>query len=154
MISVKAPHFHLPTPHETSVFLGGSIDMGGAEDWQTRVTEDLSNLDVTIFNPRRDDWDSSWVQDPSRGTKFREQVDWELHYLEQSTFKVFYFADGSASPITLLELGLFGDAKDTVVYCTPNFYRYGNVKVVCETKNILLVESHDKLTSTLRTLMR
>lgn len=45
-----------------SVFLAGSIEMGSAENWQARVERELADYDVLIFNPRRDDWDSSWVQ--------------------------------------------------------------------------------------------
>ena len=55
------------------VFLAGSIDMGKAEDWQPFVTERLSDLPISIFNPRRDDWDSTWVQDISN-KQFAEQV--------------------------------------------------------------------------------
>lgn len=75
MIEVKAPHPYKKTKH--MIFLAGSIEMGKAIDWQTKVTEALKNHDITILNPRRDDWDSSWkptIDDP----KFREQVEWEL----------------------------------------------------------------------------
>ena len=39
-----------------SVFLAGSIEMGKAEDWQSEVQNILKDSDVTIFSPRRDDW--------------------------------------------------------------------------------------------------
>ena len=40
-IVIKAPN---PVPYDgkVTVFLGGSIDMGVAEDWQTRLSKDLS----------------------------------------------------------------------------------------------------------------
>jgi hypothetical protein len=46
----------------TSVFLAGSIDMGAAEDWQSRVEQGLRDLEIVILNPRREEWDASWVQ--------------------------------------------------------------------------------------------
>ena len=55
------------------IFLAGSIDMGKAEDWQTRVADLLKNKSVILFNPRRDDWDSSWEQD-IENINFRNQV--------------------------------------------------------------------------------
>lgn len=121
------------------LFLAGSIDMGSAIDWQSRLTKDLQSIDnLVVCNPRRDDWDSSWVQDPTPGTQFHEQVDWELDHLADADVIVYYFADGSASPITLLELGLFAPDTDKsiIIYCTPSFYRYGNVKIVADRYSI------------------
>jgi hypothetical protein len=48
--------------------------MGKAENWQDKITQALSDTNITIFNPRRDDWDSSWVQDISN-EKFKEPVE-------------------------------------------------------------------------------
>lgn len=132
---------------EISIFLAGSIDMGSAENWQTRMENDLVDIDnLVVYNPRRDDWDSSWVQDPTPGTQFHEQVTWELDHIEASNLVVVYFADGSKSPITLLEFGLLARMdKDVVVYCTPEFYRYGNVKVVADRYNIPVYDSYETL---------
>ena len=58
-----------------SVFLAGSIEQGMAEKWQSRITDGLSDLACTIFNPRRLHWNSSWEQRASN-SKFREQVEW------------------------------------------------------------------------------
>lgn len=79
---VKAPDkFELDwTP---SVFLAGSIEMGKAVDWQTRVTKALEDLDCVVLNPRRDDWDSSWEQ-KKENAQFRQQVEWELAALEHA----------------------------------------------------------------------
>jgi hypothetical protein len=115
-----------------SLFLGGSIEMGKAEDWQTRVANALDDLPVLILNPRRDDWDASWAQDPTPGTKFHEQVEWELFGQQFCDTHAYYFCAGTKSPITLLELGMFGHSANVHIYCTPNFWRYGNVKMVCD----------------------
>jgi len=50
-------------PRPKYLFLSGSIEMGKAEKWQDRVVRLLEKTDWTILNPRRDDWDSSWIQD-------------------------------------------------------------------------------------------
>lgn len=143
-----------PEPYEQddrmSIFLGGSIDMGAAENWQDRLTKDLSDYnEIVILNPRRDDWDSSWKQDPTEGTQFYEQVEWELECQEQADVNIYYFTADSKAPITLLELGLFND--DNVVVCCPKeFYRYGNVKMVCDRYNINMVETYDDLLKLMR----
>jgi hypothetical protein len=114
-----------------SIFLAGTIDMGNSIDWQEQVThfiEDFTELhDVTIYNPRRDDWDSSWKQtidDP----QFNHQVTWELTCLEKADLVVMYFGSNSKSPISLLELGLF--KHKVLCYCPDDFYRKGNVDMV------------------------
>ena len=143
-------------PGEISIFLAGSIDMGSAENWQTRMENDLVDFDnLVVYNPRRDDWDSSWVQDPTPGTKFHEQVTWELDHIEASNLVVVYFGDDSKSPITLLEFGLsaLNFDKDVVVYCTPNFYRYGNVKIVADRYGIPVYENYDNLINQVRTFV-
>lgn len=62
---------------------------------------------------------------------------------------VYYFSADSKAPITLLELGLFND--DNVVVCCPKeFYRYGNVKMVCDRYGITIVETYDDLIKLIR----
>lgn len=153
---IKAPGaFDQDALDETqiSIFLGGSIDMGAAEDWQTRLTNDLSDYDnVILLNPRRDDWDSSWVQDPTPGTQFYEQVKWEMDQQQEADLLVYYFAPDSKSPITLLELGLYGD-DHALVCCPKEFYRYGNVKMVCDRYHIPFVETYEDMMIQIRGIL-
>lgn len=128
-----------------TIFLGGSIEMGAAVDWQTRLTNDLKDYKGLILNPRRDDWDSSWVQDPKPGTKFEEQVTWELEGQEISDLKIYYFDEKTKSPITLMEVGLYAEANDTIVCCPKEFWRYGNVAVVCERYGVTLVHTYEDM---------
>ncbi len=125
--------------------------MGLAEPWQGRLAEALSCYDdnIVLLNPRRDDWDASWAQDPTPGTQFEEQVSWELLHQESCSLAVYYFDPATKSPITLLELGAFGlqDAEATIVCCPESFYRYGNVAVFCERYGIPLVHSFEELLS-------
>ena len=116
----------------TTVFLAGSIEMGTAEDWQTRIENQFKDIDadVTLLNPRRMDWDSSWEQ-TINNLQFREQVEWELTALEKADLIFLYLSPGTKSPISLLELGLFIH-KNPVVCCPEGFWRKGNVDIVCK----------------------
>jgi len=129
-----------------SVFLAGTIDTGNSIDWQTDLTKQLK-LNSNIFNPRRDGWDDSW-ETTINSPQFNEQVNWELDALEESDIIAMYFADGSKSPISLLELGLFAnqntwaDGPKLVVYCN-DFYRKGNVDIVCQRYNIPVFTNYE-----------
>ena len=118
-----------------SVFLAGSIEMGRARDWQTEVADFLTGSGhaerFVLFNPRRDDWDSSWEQKREHPA-FYEQVTWEMDMLERSDAILFYFAPGTKSPISLLELGLHAASGKVIVCCPDGFWRKGNVDIVCE----------------------
>jgi len=126
------------SPDARSVFLAGSIDMGHAEDWQATVTRALSDRDVVILNPRRNEWDASWEQDIGFAP-FREQVEWELEALERATVIAMYFAPTSKAPVTLLELGLFLRSKRLVVCCPQGYWRRGNVEIVCRRYEVDMV---------------
>ena len=131
------------------VFLAGSIEMGKAEEWQQKVIEAVSEFNVVIFNPRRDNWDSSWEQ-KIENPKFKEQVDWELEHLEDSDMIIMYLAPGTMSPISLLEFGLYARSGKMIVYCPDGFWRKGNVDVVCERYDIPQVEKFDELITLIR----
>lgn len=115
------------------VFLAGSIEMGKAIDWQKKVENSLKDLSVVIYNPRRDDWDSSWIQ-KIENPKFNEQVTWELSALEQSDVIAMYFAPKTASPISLLELGLHigKNPEKLTVFCPDGYEKKGNVDITCQ----------------------
>lgn len=126
------------------IFLAGSIEMGAAEDWQNIISNDLSTFEGTIFNPRRDEWDSSWEQS-IKNDKFKEQVTWELDSLDASDIIVFYFAPKTKSPISLLELGKYIDkGKKLFVICPEGFWRKGNIEILCDRYNVKLYLSIDE----------
>jgi len=116
---------------EKTVFLAGSIEMGVADDWQSRLIARLADQpNVVALNPRREDWDSSWrqsIDDP----KFREQVEWELDGLERADVIAMWFDPNTKAPITLLELGLFARSNKVIVGCPDGYWRKGNIEVVC-----------------------
>lgn len=130
-------------PSLKSVFLAGSIEMDKAEDWQNTCEIALTNS-FNLFNPRRESWDSSWEQDINN-KHFREQVEWELNALEEADIIIMYFAPNTKSPISLLELGLHAKSNKMHVVCDQEFWRKGNVDVVCKKYNIPQYASLDDL---------
>jgi hypothetical protein len=127
-----------------SVFLAGTIDMGFSDDWQTQLGKWFLSNGYNIFNPRRKDWDSSWIQSYDN-PQFSQQVKWELNALDKADWIVMYLAPESKSPISLLELGLHANSKKLLVVCPDGFYRKGNVEVVCSMYDIPLFNTIDEL---------
>ena len=125
---IKAPNKIIDAGY--TIFLAGSIEQGTAENWQDKIVRLLKDEDVIIFNPRRDDWDSSWIQS-IESPQFREQVEWELKAMEHADKILMYFDPTTKSPITLLELGLFANSGKLIVVCPKGFWRKGNVDIVC-----------------------
>lgn len=143
---------YLPTSEETmthdapSIFLAGTIEQGGARDWQAEVMQHITSLqDVfSLVNPRREQWDSSLKQTVLEPV-FNEQVTFELDHLEKVDSVLMWFEETSLSPITLLEFGLLcgwvsrGSLNKLVVGCPPGFWRRGNIEVMCKRYHIELV---------------
>lgn len=129
-----------------AIFLAGTIDMGSSVDWQAEFTKglELTGFDLTVLNPRRPEWDSSWSQDINNEA-FRGQVEWELDHIDRADFVVMNFLPGSRSPITLMELGYIAGKSDnwteTLVCCPPGFWRRGNVQIMCARHKIPLFDN-------------
>jgi hypothetical protein len=147
MIEVQAPNQYILNTR--SVFLAGSIEMGKAEKWQDLVIKHLRGWNITVFNPRRNDWDSSWEQKESN-VQFRNQVLWELEAIDKADMVAFYFDPKTQSPISLLELGLCAQKKPTVVCCPEGFWRKGNVDIVCKKFGITQVKTLSELIRAIR----
>jgi len=136
------------------VFLAGSIEMDTAENWQTKLSEKLETIDnLTILNPRRDNWDSSWKQDINN-IYFNEQVTWELDGIKNVDTVIFYFDPNTKSPITLMELGIVSASRvdqNVIVCCPEGFWRKGNVDVLCSRMNhvnLLIIRDLNELIET------
>ena len=145
-IVYKAPQYtFLTVCSKTRIFLAGSIDMGNAENWQERLERELKDYDVVICNPRRDDWDSTWVQSINN-PKFNEQVTWELDNIESADLVIFYFDPNGQAPITLMELGLCAGREQHAIVCCPDgYWRKGNVEMICDRYGIPLYNTIDDL---------
>ena len=131
---------------EKSIFLAGTIDKGSSVNWQEEAIKFFHTTPYNIFNPRRDDWDNSWEQKID-DEKFNEQVNWELTAMEKADLIIMNFLPYSQSPVTLLEFGLFAKTNKLMVCCPDEFWRSGNIHIICnrygvplfKTMNVLLL---------------
>lgn len=131
---------YAPTPYsfprdKISIFLGGSIELGQADNWQQRLTGFLTGKPysdkLVLLNPRREDWDQSIpTQDPDHPV-LAEQINWELVCQDKADLVIYFFAADTISPITLFELGLYRD-RQPVVGASPAYKRYGNLKLTAK----------------------
>ena len=122
-----------------TVFLAGTIDMGNSENWQKKTIQTLDEtlINCIVYNPRRE----TWPDDNSN--EFERQVNWEQDMLEDSDVIFMYITGTSKSPITLLELGEFLTSGKLIVVCEEDFYRYGNVRIMCERFGIPLYNDYE-----------
>ena len=127
-----------------AIFLAGSIEMGQAIEWQDYVAQELKDYPITLLNPRREHWGFKWSKTVN-DRKFKEQVAWEFNALSKSDYIILFFDPKSKSPISLLELGLFANNHKIFCCCPKKFWRYGNVKFVCEHFKIPLYHDLDKM---------
>ncbi len=129
-----------------SIFLAGTIDNGNSLDFQKQVIEWFQNLEpnqLTIFNPRRKDWDST-MKPIASNPAFVEQVEWEWDALCGSDIILFNFLPNSLSPISLMELGSFvGESliQNIFVVCPEVYFRSGNVKLLCKRFGVPVYEN-------------
>lgn len=133
-------------PHRgiKSIFLAGTTTKTDQRDWREVLTESLSHLPLTIINPYRPDWDSSWREDVTCAP-FREQVEWELDMQDSADIVVIYFHPVTEAPISLLELGLCAKTGKAIVVCPEKYKKRGNVQIVCQRYKIEMVESIEVL---------
>lgn len=109
LMIVTPPSLYVPRSG-AKIFLGGSIDLGNAPDWQSFVSkyieESWKETDITIYNPRRLDEFT-----PNLET---EQAAWTISMLNLADYILLHLAGDGASPISTLELGMF--IKDPRLY--------------------------------------
>ncbi|KAH9907274.1 hypothetical protein F4778DRAFT_529546 [Xylariomycetidae sp. FL2044] len=133
-----------PVRGSSSVFLAGTTSKTNERDWREVVSESLAELPLTIYNPLRTDWDSSWKEEITF-QPYREQVEWELDMQEAADMIVVYFHPSTQAPISLLELGLCAKSGKAIVVCLEGYEKRGNVQIVCQKYRVQMVESVDGL---------
>lgn len=111
-----------------SIFLGGSIEQGACDNWQSMLSPRLQEMGWVVLNPRRAEWDATWEQS-IENPQFVEQVEWELAALTMAEEILIYFDPATKAPISLFELGLYIRNPKLTVVCPDGFYRKGNVDV-------------------------
>jgi nucleoside 2-deoxyribosyltransferase-like protein len=150
-VEVKAPGLY-DAESKYTIFLAGAIDQGKAVDWQKEVATALSEFDVLVLNPRRDDWDSSWEQSKDN-PELVKQINWELDAQEAADMVLFVFTKDSKAPITFLEMGLFAKDKDALVCAETGFYRMVNLEVVCERYSIPIYHNLESMLEDLKNVL-
>ena len=147
-IEIQAPN-HLKLQHNyVTIFLAGSIEMGKAEEWQKKIIASVTDKPYIFFNPRRDDWDSSWGQ-TKEDHRFVQQVQWELEALEEADFIVMNLDPNTMSPVSLIEMGIHIKDPKLIVICPDGFWKKGNVDITCEFYKTKQLNSIDEFISLL-----
>jgi nucleoside 2-deoxyribosyltransferase len=121
-----------------SIFLAGTIDNGKSIDWQMEMESILKDYNVTLLNPRRDNWNPNSSRD-----EMIKQINWEMDNLDKCDVIFMNILEESLSPITLLELGLYANSGKMIVSCHEEFWRKINVDVVCDRFNIPRYDNFD-----------
>lgn len=120
------------------IFLGGTIDSGKSEDWQKKICiKYYDDERIVIFNPRRDEWPKE------HSDEVIKQIKWEHKRMDESDYIIMNILPDSKSPISLMEIGMYNESNKLLVFCTEKFYRYDNVKIVCEKYNIPLFNTNN-----------
>lgn len=131
--------------HAKSIFLAGTTSQVDPTDWRQALSTSLTDLPITIYNPYRADWDSSWREDIDFAP-FREQVEWELDRQAQADLVVVYFHPATKAPVSLLELGVWVRVPGkTIVVCPEGYWKRGNVQIVCEKFDVEMLDGVDGL---------
>lgn len=105
-----------------SIFLAGGIT--GCPDWQREMVGRLSDTDLVLVNPRRDDFP---VGDP--GAAFK-QITWEHIRLREVSAILFWFPKETLCPIVLYELGAWSMTdKPLFVGVHPEYKRRQDVEI-------------------------
>lgn len=135
---IYAPSSNKCKSNTIKVFLAGTIDDGKSDNWQKQICKKFINNDnFSILNPRRDKWDASL------GSKeVIRQIKWEHKRMDEADFIIMNILPKSKSPISLMEIGMYCQSKKLIVFCTDNFYRWENVKCVCDKYGIKLFETN------------
>lgn len=105
-----------------SLFLAGGISH--CHDWQREMSARLADTDLTLYNPRRDNFP---MNDPEAA---REQIEWEHRHLRRAEAILFWFPPETLCPITLFELGAWSHStKPLFVGVHPEYQRRTDIEI-------------------------
>lgn len=120
---------------KVSLFLAGGIT--SCPDWQKEMVELLKDLDIVIYNPRRENFP---IEDPNAAY---EQIEWEFETLDRVDMILFWFSRGSLNPIVLFEYGKWlmntrnkENYKPIFVGIDPEYKRRKDVEIQTQLENI------------------
>lgn len=120
---IEAPEWDFDLDdNKISVFLAGGIT--DCSDWQKTVTNQLQDLDITIYNPRRKNFP---IDNPNAAF---EQIKWEYSMLRKANIILFWFCPETMCPIVLYELGAHSMTDKTIVIgVDKNYERKQDVEI-------------------------
>lgn len=105
-----------------SVFLAGGIT--NCPDWQQEMVKLLSDTDLILLNPRRQDFP---IHDPLAANA---QIKWEHRHLRIADAILFWFPCETLCPIVLYELGAWSVSdKPIFVGVHPEYKRKQDVEI-------------------------
>jgi 5,10-methenyltetrahydromethanopterin hydrogenase len=110
--------------------------------------QDLGKANVSLFNPRRDNFP---INDPNAS---KEQIKWEFDALADADMIIFWFSRGSLNPIVLYELGMWGNSRDIpiVIGIDDGYERRQDVEIQTELarEDVLIVDTLDEVVSLMK----
>lgn len=119
---IECPALDTEMVGKPSVFLAGGIT--NCPDWQTYVTMQLLTEDITVFNPRRENFP---IDDPEASF---DQIKWEYDHLRKADMLLFWFPSETLCPIVLFELGAWSRSnKPMFIGVHPAYRRKQDVEI-------------------------
>ena len=120
---------------KVSLFLAGGIT--SCPNWQKDMVELLKDLDIVIYNPRRENFP---IEDPNATY---EQIKWEFETLDRVDMILFWFSRGSLNPIVLFEYGKWlmnlrnkDNYKPLFIGIDPEYERKRDVEIQTQLENV------------------
>ena len=104
MYIIEAPQVTYPV--HAKLFIAGGIS--NCPNWQKEAITLLDKVEGIAYNPRR----TSKFSEDIAG----EQIEWEHSALRNSDTVLFWFPAETLCPITLFELGVFSQRKNTPIF--------------------------------------
>lgn len=124
---IEAPSLTSAT-YDKSLFIAGGIT--NCPNWQHELIDALQNLEITIYNPRREKFPAD------NPVAAREQIAWEFNKLRKANYVSFWFCQETLCPITLFELGATMERTDNcIIGVHPEYKHRYSVEVQANLKN-------------------
>jgi len=125
-INITAPNDITTSPEielMPHIFVAGGIS--NTANWQNSMIELLSDEGVVTYNPRREHYSTL---EPKL---LVEQITWEYENLQKADMILFWFSNQTLCPITLYELGRWGNSSHKTIFVgiEPGYLRQQDVEI-------------------------
>ena len=106
IITAPSEDYSLEHTKNYKVMMAGGIT--NCPNWQVELiqmfTEKCPDAEISLFNPRRENFP---IDNPGESER---QIVWEFNKFREADAHIFWFSRGSLNPITLYELGRYGNS--------------------------------------------